>query len=99
GEPRSLEKGEDGDWNMSISLARPSSSFEIAAALFRMPQQIVRRVAAHERKLQRPARLTDDRKRDQRPLQKEADEGRAAVKGAKNREDIDPRNVIADDEI
>src|SRR6266571_2591426 len=96
---RALQKSQDGHRNVAISLAGATRSLEIPTAFVGMLAEILRRIAPHERKLQSPTRLTDNRKRDQRPLQEKSDEWRPAVEGPENGEDIDPRDVIADDEI
>src|SRR5207244_13037001 len=68
-------------------------------ALLRMPLQILRRVAMHEWELQRPTTLPDDGEPDQLMLEKEADERRAAMKGAEQGEDVDRGDMIADQEV
>src|SRR3954447_13033872 len=61
--------------------------------------EILRRVSAHERELERGARLADDRRPDQLMLEEEADECGVAVECAEEREDVDPRDVVADDQV
>ena len=98
-EARPLHEVGDGHRKVAIALAGPARRLQVLAALLRMPRQIFGRVAAHERKLQRPAPLPHDRRPDQLLLEKKADERRAPVEGTKEHEDVDPRDVIADDEI
>src|SRR5213593_1899989 len=84
---------------MAVALAGAPRSHQVAPSLFRMSLHVVRRIAAHEGELQRPAGLTDDRKPDQTVLQKKANECRAVVKNARDYEDVHPGNVVADDQI
>src|ERR1051326_236889 len=98
-EARPLEKDRHRHRHAAVAAAHPPRHDEIAAALLRMARQVIGGVAAHERELQRRARLPRDRKPDQLRLQKEADERGAAVEDAEEREDVDPGDVVADDEV
>ena len=98
-EARPFQKVQDGHGKVAVALAGLARRRQVRAAFLGMLRQILGRVAAHERKLQRPAGLADDRRPEELALQKKADERRAAVKGAEEREDVDPREVIADDEV
>src|ERR1051326_2663266 len=86
-EARPLEKDRHRHRHAAVAAAHPPRHDEIAAALLRMARQVIGGVAAHERELQRRARLPRDRKPDQLRLQKEADERGAAVEDAEERED------------
>src|SRR5439155_17391992 len=98
-EARPFEEIENRRGNFSKTPARVARRLEILAALLRMLLQIFGRVASHERKVERPAGLSRDRHPDQLAFEKKSNERGVPVKRAKEREDVDPRNVIADDEV
>src|SRR5688500_3061795 len=99
GETRALEEVENRYGNRSITVARSACRLEVGAPLLGMLREIVRAIALHERKLESPARLPDDRKPDELLLREESDECDAAMEGSEHYDDVDPRNMVCKHQI
>ena len=98
-EARPFQKIQHGHGKVAVPPAGFPRSLQVLAPLLRMLLQILGGMPAHERKLQRPAGLPDDRRPDELLLQEKANERGPAVKRALNGEDVDPRQMIADEEV
>src|SRR5688500_17433313 len=99
GESGPFDEIDDRHGNPAVTPAGDAGGLEIASAFLGMPGQVLRGVAAHERKLERPAGLADDREPDQDPFEKEADEWCFPDENPQDGEDVHPGNVIADDQV
>jgi hypothetical protein len=98
-EARAFDEIHDGDGQVAEFFAGAPGRLEILAPPFRMFLQLRARVAAHERKIQRPPRQAEHRHPDQLALQKKLEQRYARVEDLLQHRNIDPALMIADDQI
>ena len=99
GEPRALDEVHHRGRHAAEPLAGAPRRLEILAAQLRMAREELGRVAAHERKVERPPGEPEQRHPDQLPLQEELQERYAAVEDRLQHQDVDPGAVIRHDQV